>query len=141
MIRRFLCLGLLAVLCATALAETVAVSSVLRLGPAPLPLPAFHDADTQGVSLDDLATVATLDVPVLRPRAGASVAGWPGQLTWQTVEDAPCPAPSEQRARRGLAGLLPPQRPLARGWPRRHPHRRHPPAGLAERRDRHPERR
>lgn len=62
----------------------VAVDDVLCLGPLPLPLPAFHDADKAGVSLDDLATEPTLDVAMLRPRKGDSIplAGH-GKTSWR----------------------------------------------------------
>jgi dipeptidyl aminopeptidase/acylaminoacyl peptidase len=68
-----------------ALAEppTVSVDQVLRLGPLPLPLPAFHDADRHGLTLEDLAGTPTLDVAILRPQEGDEIAA-PGGLRWHT---------------------------------------------------------
>jgi dipeptidyl aminopeptidase/acylaminoacyl peptidase len=92
MIRRLLApllvLALLLVLVTGAAADpaTVTVDRVLRLGPVPLALPAFHDADTHGVTLAELAKVPTLDVPALRPRAGQDVPAPGGNRDWRAIE-------------------------------------------------------
>jgi len=62
---------------------TLPIDDVLQLGPLPLPLPAFHDAERHGVSLADLAASPSLDVAMLRPREG-EVVSWPGDdPRWQ----------------------------------------------------------
>ncbi len=53
---------------------TVTVAKVLQLGPVPLPLPAFHDADENGVTLEALLASRSLDTATLRPRDGQRVA-------------------------------------------------------------------
>ena len=91
MIRRllapFLVLVLLLVLVTGAVADpaTVAVNRVLRLGPLPLALPAFHDADTHGVTLAELAKAPTLDVPALRPGDGQDVPAPGGDRDWRAI--------------------------------------------------------
>jgi len=84
MIRRTLLLGLL-LLATTVMAETVTVPSLLRLGPLPLTLPAFHDAAQQGVALDDLAGTPSLDVALLAPHDGNGVATSEGERRWSTT--------------------------------------------------------
>ena len=61
----------------------IAVDHVLRLGPVPVPLPAFHDAATRGVDLADLADAPTLDVALTRPRDGDRVPAFGGELRWR----------------------------------------------------------
>ncbi len=70
---------------ATTAAEpaTITVQHVLQLGPAPLPLPAFHDAESRGVDLADLAGTPSLDVALTRPRDGDRVPAPGGELRWR----------------------------------------------------------
>ncbi len=64
-------------------AVVVPVTEALRLGPLPLPLPAFHDSAVKGVGLDDIFGVPSLDPAGLWPRPEDQVnlplggrAGW-----------------------------------------------------------------
>lgn len=98
MIRRLALVGLLVVLALCAQAETVTVSNLLRLGPVPVVMPAFHDADQHGVTLKDLAGTPSLDVAVLAPNQGRKLATSAGQRTWKKTS-----APVELTADDGAA--------------------------------------
>ncbi len=54
-------------------AAAVEVRAALTLGPLPLPLPAFSDAERRGMTLAQLLEARSLDVPALRPVAGQRV--------------------------------------------------------------------
>ncbi|HPF69992.1 MAG TPA: hypothetical protein PLQ13_04900, partial [Candidatus Krumholzibacteria bacterium] len=76
----------------------VTPAAVLTAGPVPLALPAFHDADLAGVTLDDLLG----ELPALPgrgwPAAGRGFAGPGGELTWTEVPGAAFAAPAEGAA-------------------------------------------
>jgi dipeptidyl aminopeptidase/acylaminoacyl peptidase len=87
----------------TAPADSVAVTRVgraLQLGPLPLPLPAFHDADKAGVDLGALADEPGLDVAGLWPRAGERVPAAAGDDPAWAAGSAPFAgaAPDSDRA-------------------------------------------
>ena len=93
MIRRTLPLLALALLASVAVladepaTETVSVDHVLHLGPLPLPLPAFHDADRHGVTLDQLLEFRSLDIAALRPQDGLKIARPGGDTArWRTTD-------------------------------------------------------
>ncbi|MEZ4386262.1 MAG: S9 family peptidase [Candidatus Krumholzibacteriia bacterium] len=88
MSRRILLLSLLlvtAVAVAAADPVVVPVARLLQAGPWPLPLPAFHDAAPGGVTLDDLAKAPSLDVALLRPRLGRTLAAPGAEVRWDDV--------------------------------------------------------
>jgi len=63
----------------------VTVDRALRLGPLNLPLPAFHDAETKGVTLEDLMDLPSLDVVTAWPHDGRKVVLARGRdAEWET---------------------------------------------------------
>jgi len=96
-------LVLAAVLPATAADEApapvpVVPGSVLVAGPVALPLPAFHDAERAGVSLDDLLGELPAQPGDDRPAADRTFAGPGGRVAWTETGRAAFAAPAEGAA-------------------------------------------
>jgi dipeptidyl aminopeptidase/acylaminoacyl peptidase len=81
----------------TAAPTPVVPGDVLRAGPVVLRLPAFHDADRAGVTLDDLLAEAPALPGNAWPAAGDEVAGPDGSsLTWSPLRGAAFPVVADE---------------------------------------------
>ncbi len=100
-------------------AAVVPVTEALRLGPLPLPLPAFHDSAVKGVTLDDVFGAPSLEPAGLWPRPGDQVrlpAGGSGRLGARVRRSRNLRTDGgRRRAARGVARRQPGRRAMAEG--------------------------